>query len=120
MTNGANASYVNVNFAPDILHMRVNSPSVKWNPVFYAVVVYDMTLCPNEREEYFKFCVHLFGRMIRLSVYSSFNYYLISIVYIRNACFHRRNNAMNMFGNNRGLDLNVISKQVDTQRMSFD
>ena len=27
---------------------------------------------------------------------------------------------MNMFLKNRGFDLNVISQQVDTQRMSFD
>ena len=27
---------------------------------------------------------------------------------------------MNMLGKNRGFDLNVISKQVDTQRMLFD
>ena len=27
---------------------------------------------------------------------------------------------MNMLGKNRGIDLNVISKQVDTQRISFD
>ena len=27
---------------------------------------------------------------------------------------------MNMLGKNRGFDLNVISKQVDAQRMSFD
>ena len=27
---------------------------------------------------------------------------------------------MNMLGKNRGFDLNVISKQVDTQRMPFD
>ena len=39
---------------------------------------------------------------------------------IRNAYFHRRNSAMNMLGKNRGFDLNVISKQVDTQKMSLD
>ena len=27
---------------------------------------------------------------------------------------------MNKLGKNRGFDLNVISKQVDTQRMLFD
>ena len=27
---------------------------------------------------------------------------------------------MNMLGKNRGFDLNVISKYVNTQRMSFD
>ena len=27
---------------------------------------------------------------------------------------------MKMLGKNRGFDLNVISKQVDAQRMSFD
>ena len=27
---------------------------------------------------------------------------------------------MNMLGKNRGFDLNVIGKQVDTQGMSFD
>ena len=39
---------------------------------------------------------------------------------IRNACFRRRNNAMNMLGKNRGFDLNAISKQVDSKRMLFN
>ena len=33
-----------------------------------------------------------------------------SNLYIKNSCFYRRNNAMNMLGKNRGFDLNVISK----------
>ena len=39
-----------------------------------------MTLCPNEREVPFKFCVHLFGRTRRHSVFSSFNCNLFSII----------------------------------------
>ena len=39
-----------------------------------------MTLCPNEREVQFKFCVHLFGRIRRHSVFSSFNCNLFSII----------------------------------------
>ena len=39
-----------------------------------------MTLCPNEREVQFKFCVHLFGRIRRHSVFSSFNCSLFSII----------------------------------------
>ena len=59
LTNGANASYVNVNFAAYVLYMCVLSSSfssfilmsyVKWNPRFLAVIENDMTLCPNERE----------------------------------------------------------------------
>ena len=42
------------------------------------------------------------------------------IFYIRNPCFHGRNSAMNILGKNRGYDLSVIRKQVDTHRMSFD
>ena len=61
---------------------------------------------PNKREVQFQFFVHLFGRIRRHSV--------------RNAYFHRRNSAMNMLWKNRGFDLNVISKQMDTQRMSLN
>ena len=43
--------------------------SVKWNPRLIAVVENDMTLCPNESEVQFKFCVHLFGRIRRHSVF---------------------------------------------------
>ena len=39
-----------------------------------------MTLCPNEREMQLKFCVHLFGRIRRHSVCSSFNSNLVSII----------------------------------------
>ena len=42
------------------------------------------------------------------------------IFYIINACFHRKNSAMNMLGKNRRFDLNVISKQVDTLKISPD
>ena len=96
---------------------------VKWNPTFFSVVENDMTLCPNEREVRLKFCVHLFGRIRRHSVFFIIQLELVfnhPIFDIRNACFHRRNSDMNLLGKNRGLDLNVISKQVDTQRMSFD
>ena len=37
--------------------------SVIWNPMCFAVVENDMTLCPNEREVQFEFCVQLFGRI---------------------------------------------------------
>ena len=101
--------------------MRVNSHVIcKMESEVFAVVENDMTLCPNEREVQFRFLVHLFGRIGRHSVFSSFNCNLFSIFDIRNAYFHRRNSAMNMLGKNRGFDLNAISKQVDTQRMSFD
>ena len=81
MTNGANASYVSAYFAAYVLHMRVFlMSSVKWNPRFFAVEVNDMTLCPNEREVQFKFCVHLFGRIRRHSVFSSFYCNLFSII----------------------------------------
>ena len=52
--------------------------SVKWNPGISAVVENDLTLCPYEREVQFKFCLHLFGRMRRHSVFSSFNCNLFS------------------------------------------
>ena len=93
--------------------------SVKWNLRFFAVVENDMTLCLNERDVQFKLYVHLFGRIRRHSVFSSFNN-LLSIFYITNACFLRRNRPMNMLGKNKRFDLNVISKQVNAQRMSFD
>ena len=49
--NGANASYVNVNIAADVLYMRIDSHVIcKWNLRSFAVVENDMTLCPNERE----------------------------------------------------------------------
>ena len=54
--------------------------SVKWNPRFVAVVENDMTLCPNEGEVQFKIFVHLFGRIRRHFVFSSFNYNLFSII----------------------------------------
>ena len=47
--------------------------SAKWNPRFFAVVVNDTTLGPNEREVHFSFCVHLFGRIRRHSVFLSIN-----------------------------------------------
>ena len=53
--------------------------SVKWNLWFFAVVENDMTLCPNEREVQFIFCVHLFGR-IRRHFFFSFNCNLFSII----------------------------------------
>ena len=46
----------------------IHMSSVKWNPRFFAVVENNMTLCPNEREVQFKFCVHLFGCIRRYSV----------------------------------------------------
>ena len=73
--NGANASYVIVS-----LYMRVNSHVIcKMESDFLAVVENDMT-CPNKREVQFKFCVHLFGRIRRHSVFSSFNFNLFSII----------------------------------------
>ena len=54
--------------------------SVKWNPRSFVVVENDMTLCPNEGEVQFKFCVHLFGRIGRHSGFSSFNCNLFSII----------------------------------------
>ena len=91
-------------------------PSVKWNPRYFSVVENDMTLCPNEREVQFKFGVYLFGRIRRHSVFLLFNCSLFSIIHF----LYIRNSAMNMLGKNRRFDLNVISQQVDTQRMLFD
>ena len=54
--------------------------SVKLNQRFFAVVENDMTLCPNEREVKYIFFVHLFARMRRNSVFSSFNCDLFSII----------------------------------------
>ena len=53
--------------------------SAKWNPRFFAVVVNDTTLGPNEREAHVKFCVHLFGRIRTISDFSTFNCNLFSI-----------------------------------------
>ena len=81
MTNGANASYVNVYFAANVLYMRVNSHAIcKMESEVFAVVENDMTLCPNEREVQFEFCVHLFGHIRRHSVFSSFNCNIFSII----------------------------------------
>ena len=81
MTNGANATYVNVNFAAYVLYMCVNSHVIrKMESEDFAVVENDMTLCPNEREVQFKFCVHLFVRVRRHSIFSSFNCSLFSII----------------------------------------
>ena len=69
MTNGANASYVNVSFAADVLYMHVNFHvicKIEFN-VFFVVVENDVTLCPNEREVCLQFCVHLFGCIRKLS-----------------------------------------------------
>ena len=45
MTNGANASYVNVNFAAYVLYMRFNSHVIcKMEYEVFAVVENDMTL----------------------------------------------------------------------------
>ena len=54
--------------------------SVKWDPRFFAVVENDMTLCLNEREVLFKFCVNSFGCIRRHSAFSSFNCNLTSII----------------------------------------
>ena len=61
MTNGANASYVNVDFAADVLYMRINSKVIcKIASEVLCSCRYDMTLCPNEREVQFKFvCIYL-------------------------------------------------------------
>ena len=58
----------------------IHMSSVRWNPRYFAVVENDMTLCQNEREVQFKFCVHLFGRIRRHSVFSSINCSLFSII----------------------------------------
>ena len=47
-----------------------------------------MTLCPNEREVQFIFCVHLFGRIKRHSVFSSFNCSLFSIIALHTSVVH--------------------------------
>ena len=39
-----------------------------------------MTLCPNEIEVQFIFCVHLFGRIRRHYVFTSFNCNVLSII----------------------------------------
>ena len=81
MTNGANASYVHVSFAAYVLYIRVNSHVIcKMESVFFAVVENDMTLCLNEREVQIRFFLHLFGRIRRHSVFSSFNCNLFSII----------------------------------------
>ena len=81
MTNGANASYVNVNLAADVLHTRVNSHVIcKMESEVFAAVENDMSLCPNQREVQLKFYVHLFGCIRRHSVLSSFNCNLFSII----------------------------------------
>ena len=81
MTNGANASYVNVYFAADVLYMHINSHAIRTIEYkFFVAVENDMTLCPNEREVQFKFCVHLFRCIRRHSVWSSFNCNLFSII----------------------------------------
>ena len=81
MTNGPNASYVNANFAQMFCTCEsILMSSVKLNPRFFAVVENDMTLCPNEKEVQFNFCVHLFGRIRRHSVFSLFNCNLFSII----------------------------------------
>ena len=54
-------------------YLSILMSSVRWNPRFLLVVENDMTLCPNEREVQFEFCVHLFGRVRRHSVFASFN-----------------------------------------------
>ena len=59
--NGANALYVNVNFAQmSCTCASILMSSVRRNPRFFPVVENDMTLWPNEREVQLKFCVHLF------------------------------------------------------------
>ena len=54
--------------------------SVKLNPRFFSVEESDMKLCRNEKEVQFKFCLHLFGRIMRHFVSSSFNCNLFSII----------------------------------------
>ena len=68
MTNGANASYVNVCLVAYVLCMRVNSNVIckMESEVFFAVIENDI-LCPNEREVQLKFCVQLFGRIIQFN-----------------------------------------------------
>ena len=74
-------SYVNANYAADVLYMRVNyHVMVKWNSRFFAVVEDNVTLCPNKREVQFNSCVHLFGHIKRHYVLSSFNCNLFSII----------------------------------------
>ena len=82
MTNGANASYVNADFAAYVLYMRVNFHVIckMESDVFFAVIENDMTFCSNEREVQFKFFAHLFGRIGRHSVFASFSCNLFSII----------------------------------------
>ena len=62
--NGASSSYINVNFAADVLYMRINSHIIsKMESEVFAAVENDMTLCPSEGDVQFKLCVHLFGRI---------------------------------------------------------
>ena len=71
-----------------------------------------MTLCSNEGVVQLKFYVHLFGRVIGHSVFSSFNCNLFSIIqYLTSkiAFYHSRNSALDMIRKNRCFDLNVIS-----------
>ena len=59
MTNGINASYVNVDLAADVLYMHVNTHFIcKMESRLFAEVENDMAL-------QFKFYVHLFGRIRR-------------------------------------------------------
>ena len=53
MTNGANASYVNVDFATDVLYMLINSHvTCKMEYEVSCSSREYMTLCPNEREAF--------------------------------------------------------------------
>ena len=86
--------------------------SAKWNQRFYAVVENDISVCPNEREVLFRFCVHLFGRISRHSVFLSLNCNLFSIIkFLTPECiFHKWNSAMNMLGR---IDVSILMSSAN-------
>ena len=73
--------YVNVNFAADVLYIRVNSNvicKIESEVLCSSRERYDIV--SNEREVQFKSCVQLLGRIRRHSVHKTFNCNLFSII----------------------------------------
>ena len=75
VTYEANASYVNVGLAADVLYMGVNTLVFsKFRIVGFAVVDNDMTLCPTEMKVQLEVSVHLSRCIRRHFVLSMFIY----------------------------------------------
>ena len=118
VTNGANASYVNVCDEVNVVHMRVNSLVIcKMESQTFS--------CSRERYDIVSKC--MLSVILHLCAFiwtymKTFHFVIIqlSLVFnhpifdVRKECFHGGHSAMNILEKNRCFDLFAISKHEDT------